>query len=102
MRKLLKIASMLTATAIATSFSPHPARLYAAESDKSAAGITTTEENGRKIYVNDSAPAPRPTLQPKRPELMYWSSKENRWKPVSSANSASMQAARSWPRTEYI
>ena len=95
MRKHLKIASVLTAAAIATSFSLHPAKMWAAENDKSAEGITTTEENGRKIYVNDSAPAPRPTPQPRRPELMYWSSKENRWKPVPSANTASMQAARS-------
>jgi soluble lytic murein transglycosylase-like protein len=28
-------------------------------------------------------------------QLVYWSSKENRWKPVPSANTASMQAARS-------
>jgi soluble lytic murein transglycosylase-like protein len=65
-------------------------------------GITTTEEHGRKVYVNDDAPA-RPkqsqnqsqTVQPRRSTLVYWSSKENRWKPVPSAGTASMQAARS-------
>lgn len=95
MRKRLQIASMLTAAALATSFSLGQPKLWAAEGDKPAEGITTTEENGRTIYVNDSVPTPRPAAQPKRPQLMYWSSKDNRWKPVPSANTASMQAARS-------
>jgi soluble lytic murein transglycosylase-like protein len=109
MRKRLKIASMLTATAaIATSYLPAPPNVWAAEGDDRSSGvtssavtpgITTTEEHGRKIYVNeDSTPArPRqtPAPQPKRSTLVYWSSKENRWKPVPSANAASMQAARS-------
>ena len=38
---------------------------------------------------------PRQAAQPKRSSLVYWSSKENRWKPVPSAGTASMQAARS-------
>ncbi len=60
--------------------------------------ITPTEEHGRKVYVNDPAPVrmrPVEAPQPKRSKLVYWSSKENRWKPVPSANTASMQAARS-------
>jgi soluble lytic murein transglycosylase-like protein len=49
---------------------------------------------------NDDAPAKArsATAAPatyKRPSLVYWSSKENRWKPVPGANTASMQAARS-------
>jgi soluble lytic murein transglycosylase-like protein len=99
MRKRLKIALMLTAsTALATSFSPHNFRARAATSDERAEVITTTDEHGRKIYVNEPAPAqPRQTqaAQPKRPGLVYWSSKENRWKPVPSVNAPSMQAARS-------
>jgi len=118
MRKRLQLARMLTATTtIATSFSlsvclvmlclamlGFTARAWAAEdggrssSTSAASGITTTEENGRKIYVNEDDPKPvRPVqaAQPKRPALVYWSSKENRWKPVSSAGTASMQAARS-------
>jgi len=42
-----------------------------------------------------AAPRAAPAAQPKRATLMYWSTKENRWKPVPSANAASMQAARS-------
>lgn len=90
---------MLTATtAIATSFALAPTPVWAAEGDSSARGITSTEENGRKIYINEDGPArPRQTQAPqaKRSTLVYWSSKDNRWKPVPGANTASMQAARS-------
>lgn len=98
MRKRLKTTWMLTAaTAIATSLTLAPG-LRAAESDSSNRGITTTEEHGRRVYVNEDAPArPRQTQapQPKRSSLVYWSSKDNRWKPVPGAGTASMQAARS-------
>jgi soluble lytic murein transglycosylase-like protein len=97
-----KIAIMLTAcTAIATSYSLTPPRVWAAEGDGPSAvssTITTTDEHGRKIYVNESGPSQTHQAQapqPKRPTLVYWSSKENRWKPVPSAGTASMQAARS-------
>jgi soluble lytic murein transglycosylase-like protein len=97
-----KIAIMLTAcTAIATSYSLTPPKVWAAEGDGPSTvstTITTTDEHGRKIYTNDSAPAQShaaPAAQPKRATLVYWSSKENRWKPVPSAGTASMQAARS-------
>jgi soluble lytic murein transglycosylase-like protein len=99
MRKRLQIALMLTASAaIATSCSFHPQCAWAEESDSVSRVVTTTDEHGRKVYVNEDAPAatrPTPTSQPKRPTLMYWSAKENRWKPVPSANTPSMQAARS-------
>ncbi|HET9308507.1 MAG TPA: lytic transglycosylase domain-containing protein [Candidatus Sulfotelmatobacter sp.] len=98
MRKHLQLAFMLTATtAIATSFvltSP----TWAAEADGTPRGIATTEEHGRKIYVNEDGPArTRQTEapQPKRSSLVYWSSKDSRWKPVPSAGTASMKAARS-------
>jgi soluble lytic murein transglycosylase-like protein len=71
--------------------------VWAAEGD-SARGITTTEEHGRKIYVNEDDPpakVQKPAAQPKRSGLAYWSTKENRWKPVPAASAASMQAARS-------
>jgi SLT domain-containing protein len=97
MRKHLQIALMLTAgTVIATSFSL-PC-MWAAEADSSNRGITTTEEHGRRIWVNEDGPAkPRQAqvAQPKRSSLVYWSSKESRWKPVPGAHTASMQAARS-------
>src|SRR5580692_5307000 len=99
MRKHLQLALMLTAsTALATSFFLDTTPMWAAEGDDASHGITTTDEHGRKIYVNEDGPAPRhatPAAQPKRSSLVYWSSKENRWKPVPSAGTASMQAARS-------
>jgi len=105
MRKIAmrKIAIMLTATtAIATSISLicNPPRVWA-EGDSPAAiasTITTTDEHGRKIYTNESEPARAHAVQapqPRRSALVYWSSKENRWKPVPGAGTASMQAARS-------
>jgi soluble lytic murein transglycosylase-like protein len=98
MRKRLQLALMLTATtAIATSFSLSTARLWAVEGDSTRQGITTTEEHGRKVYVNDDTPAQKhiQAAPSKRSSLVYWSGKENRWKPVPSANTASMRAARS-------
>jgi len=99
MRKHLQLALMLTAsTAIATSFFLHTTPVWAAEGDGLSHGITTTDEHGRKVYVNEDGPAPKhatPAAQPKRSSLVYWSSKESRWKPVPSAGTASMQAARS-------
>jgi soluble lytic murein transglycosylase-like protein len=101
MRKRLQLAFMLTAmTAIATSLSLSltAPSAWAAEGDSTRQGITTTEEHGRKVYVNDDLPSQKhaaPAAQPKRSRLVYWSSKENRWKPVPSAGTASMQAARS-------
>ena len=97
MRKHLKVAVMLTATtAIATSFAL-TSPVFAAEGDGAPRGIATSEEHGRKIYVNDDAPRARQVEapQPKRSSLVYWSSKDSRWKPVPSAGTASMKAARS-------
>ncbi|MGH9495647.1 MAG: lytic transglycosylase domain-containing protein [Candidatus Sulfotelmatobacter sp.] len=102
MRKRLQLALMLTATtAIATSFALAPPSVWAVEGDGArslASGITTTQEHGRKIYVNEDGPPHSRQAQPapaKRSNLVYWSSKENRWKPVPSAGTASMKAARS-------
>lgn len=104
MRKSLQLAFMLTATtAIATSFSLSSLslvapRAWAAEGDGRPEVITPTEEHGRTIYVNESVPAQKhatQAVQPRRSSLVYWSSKESRWKPVPSAGTASMQAARS-------
>src|SRR5208282_4771849 len=96
MRKRLQIA-LMASTVAATSFS-FALQLRAAE-DGPSAPITTTDDHGRKIYVNDSvAKAPSHHAQeseaPRR-ALMYWSSKENRWKPVPPNNAAAMRAARS-------
>ncbi|HVI10532.1 MAG TPA: lytic transglycosylase domain-containing protein [Candidatus Binatia bacterium] len=93
MHKRLKIellVSVLAATSLTLT-----AQLRAEGND--SAPITANAESGRTIYVNDSPTAsPRPvTPEPARRSLMYWSSKEGRWKPVPSANAASMKAARS-------
>jgi len=105
MRKRLQLALMLTVgTTIATSL---PLNAWAAEADSSGHGITATEEHGRKIYVDEDAPAkPRvtPAPQSKLSSLVFWSSKESRWKPVPSAGAASMLAARSAAKevTQYF
>src|SRR5208282_2710469 len=96
MRKRLQIA-LMASTVAATSFS-FALQLRAAE-DGPSAPITTTDDHGRKIYVNDSV-AKTPSHRAQESEsprraLMYWSSKENRWKPVPPPNAASMRAARS-------
>lgn len=106
MRKRLQLALMLTVgTTIATSF-PIAQYAWAAESDSGGKAITTTEENGRKIYVDEDRPKPRvmQTAQPKRSSLVYWSGKDSRWKPVPGASAASMQAARSAAKevTQYF
>jgi hypothetical protein len=83
MRKHLQIAKMLTVgTAIATSLSFYPAQLSAETAGDSVQTITTNEENGRKVYVNEAIPANRvhraQTADTPKRSLMYWSVKENR------------------------
>jgi soluble lytic murein transglycosylase-like protein len=86
----------MVTTVAATSLSLTP-QLRAADGEGTAEKITATDEHGRTIYVNESIPAARHAPAPEAPrrKLMYWSSKENRWKPVPSANAESMRAARS-------
>src|SRR5208282_4127444 len=108
MRKRLQIALMASSLA-ATSLSLTPQVRAADDGDGSsdkivatkivATKITATDEHGRKVYVNDSvAAAPSHRAQesdaPRR-TLRYWSSKENRWKPVPAPNAAVMRAAKS-------
>jgi hypothetical protein len=96
MRKRLQIALMVS-TAIATSFSPKPSFAFASDDDQSAS-ITATDDHGRKVYVNEPAtshPRPAPVAETPKRSLMYWSVKENRWKPVPGPNAAAMRAARS-------
>ena len=106
MRKRLQLALMLTrTTAIATSLAFFPLTgsapcAWAEGGDSPAHGITAEQDHGRMIYVNEDGPAraraaAAPAPEPKRSGLVYWSSKENRWKPVPSAGTRSMQAARS-------
>lgn len=98
MRKHLQIALMAT-TVAATSLSLTPQVRAADPGDGPLDKITSADEHGRKIYVNESLPA-KParhteTSDAPRRRLMYWSSKQNCWKAVPSANAASMRAARS-------
>jgi SLT domain-containing protein len=95
MRKRLQTALMAGLTAISF-LSP---LFSAAPASAQAGGITpTTDESGRKIYVNGDGPAKAsrgdaaPTAA--RSRLVYWSSTEHRFKPVPT-NGAVMRAARS-------
>jgi len=98
MRKRLQVA-LMASTIAATSLSLTP-RVRATEGGEgSSEKITATDEHGRKIYVNESVPAgparhAQSSETPRR-KLMYWSSKQNRWKAAPPANAASMRAARS-------
>jgi hypothetical protein len=103
MRKHLQIA-LMASTVAATSLSlTLPVRADdggEGQSEKIATTkITASDEHGRKIYVNDPVPASashhtQESEAPRR-KLMYWSSKENRWKPVPGPGAAAMRAARS-------
>ena len=92
MRKHLHFALMATVgLATVLSFTPY---LCADETSDSTVITPTTDNFGRTIYVNESAPvfsghSPAPA---QRNSLMYWSVTERRWKRVPSAN---VRAARS-------
>jgi len=98
MRKRLQLKWMLTASTLLTTSFTLPGVARAAAGNDTSRGIAITEEQGRTIYVNDDAPAKE---RPKAPRvarssiLVYWRSKENRWKPVPSANTESGRAPRS-------
>src|ERR1700678_1182059 len=97
MRKRLQLV-LMASTIAATFLSLTPELRAADDGDGSSNQITTTDEHGRKIYVNDFVQKPvarRAEPDTPRRSLMYWSSKENRWKPVPPPNAASMKAARS-------
>lgn len=68
----------------------------------SAQNITTVEENGRRVFVNDQDPMPAPrkkaaasSSSPRYVKYVYWSNTEHRWKPVAPASPNIMKAARS-------
>jgi hypothetical protein len=97
MRKRLHLALMVTPL-IATFLSITTLPVQAADSsDNSGALTVTTDEYGRRVWVNEGTPKPKPARQnqnwtlPGR-QLVYWSSREHRFKPVPNA---SMRAARS-------
>jgi soluble lytic murein transglycosylase-like protein len=64
-----------------------------------AQSITTVQENGRKVYVNDDTTlATRDrSVQPRvrLVQYVYWSNTEHRWKPVPAPSANALKAARS-------
>jgi hypothetical protein len=93
MRSRLQVVLMVTTVAAAAFLFPFPLR---AESGSRRTAIApTTDESGRKIYVNDeSASKPASAEAPRPSGLSYWSSTQHRWKPVPTSG-ATFRAARS-------
>ena len=96
MHRRLQIGLMSTvvATSFLTIFSTTAA---CADSGRGRESITaTTDESGRKIFVNDgvAARSANEAAPPERSPLVYWSSTEHRWKPVPTSG-AKIRAARS-------
>src|SRR5271167_2858441 len=92
MRKHLQLALM--ASPVIATFLSFTTPYLRAEAG-AATVITSTDDNGRKIYVNESFAAPtvrRSEAPAQRNSLAFWSTTEHRWKPVPSAN---IRAARS-------
>ena len=105
MRKRLQIALMATVISfLSTLFATMPAHAQSGASSGARTGAITptTDDSGRKIYVNgDTANGDRPSAAsraaaatPSRSPLVYWSSTEHRFKPVPTSG-AVMRAARS-------
>jgi soluble lytic murein transglycosylase-like protein len=98
MRKHLQLA-FVASTVIATFLSLTTPYMQAETGSGGTTQVitTTTDENGRKIYENESVPV-NPSKHTssdgpaQRSALVYWSASERRWKPVPSAN---VRAARS-------
>ncbi|HZE26015.1 MAG TPA: lytic transglycosylase domain-containing protein [Terriglobales bacterium] len=102
MRKHLQIA-LMAGSVIATSFSliTPPAQAASAEEGSATQLVATTDDNGRKIYVNEYVEVSRSPknrqgaeaqgAQPNR--LAYWSAKESRWKPVPPARMGRARSA---------
>ena len=99
MRKHLQLALMATAV-IATFSSSLLTTPYvqaeAGSDHNNTVIISSTDDSGRRIYVNEAAPVAagkRASAAPVRQNsLAFWSVTEHRWKPVPSAN---VRAARS-------
>jgi soluble lytic murein transglycosylase-like protein len=96
MRKRLHLALMVTPV-IATFLSITSPVQAADPSDNSGTLTATTDEYGRRVWVNESTAKPKPVRRtqswtPSEQRLVYWSSREHRFKPVPHT---SMPAARS-------
>jgi soluble lytic murein transglycosylase-like protein len=102
MRKLLQFALFPGLTAISFIFGLLSCPASAETAARAVSITATTDDTGRRIFTNDggstgaqpgSAPA-REAYSPSRSSLVYWSSKEHRFKPVPTSG-AVMRAARS-------
>ena len=96
MQSRLQIA-LMAGTVAAASFLSTPSVWARSPGDtKSPAIATTTDEFGRKIYVNDETPTTSASTAkaPQPGGLSYWSSTEHRWKSVPTSGAA-IRAARS-------
>ena len=106
MRRHLQLA-LMASPVIATFLSFTTPWVQAeAGSSKTAPITATTDNDGRKVYVNDSAPAAaRRTRSPAfvSSGLVYWSPATHRWKSVPSANiRAARSAAAEVSQTEQV
>lgn len=95
MRKNLQLA-LMASPVIATFLSLTTPHVQAEVNSSTAAITTTTDDSGRKVYVNEES-VPRTTAKrseapARQSSLVYWSVTAKRWKPVPSAN---IRAARS-------
>src|ERR1022692_1041156 len=91
MLRRLQVALMASLAAISFSASPSPAW------SQSTAIAPTTDDSGRKIYVNEDTPSAAPrtgAAASARSPLVYWSVTDHRFKPVPTSG-AVMRAARS-------
>ena len=102
MRERLQIVPVASLIAISFLFMPFLATSARAQTSGHAGAITsTTDDSGRKIYINEggdvraqSFASTREAFTPSRSSLVYWSSREHRFKPVPTSG-AVMRAARS-------
>lgn len=87
-KRLQNILMAASAFATLLSFTP------CAQAGTGASITSTVDDAGHTVYVNDAvAPAPRQSsYRSEQSRLVYWSSKQRRWKPVPHQN---VQAARS-------
>ena len=96
MRKHLQLALMASPVlAIFLSLTTPYVQAEAGSDGANAAITSSTDDSGRKVYVNESFPVvtTRRSERPvRRSSLAFWSVTEHRWKPVPSAN---VRAARS-------
>jgi soluble lytic murein transglycosylase-like protein len=95
MRKNLQIV-LMASPVVATFLSLTPFLQAEAASNIAAPITATTDDSGRKIYVNEAGPTSSArhaqTPAASSGSLVFWSTTQHRWKPVPSAN---IRAARS-------